>query len=309
MDGPRIDLHVHSTASDGTLSPAAVVVAAAEAGLDIVALTDHDTLAGWAEAFSACPPGLTVVPGLELSCVYAASGQRPISVHLLGYLVDPEHPALVTELARLQAERSRRGELIVEKLVAAGFPITWERVQEFANGGSVGRPHVGRALVEAGVVASVDEAFVELLAAAGPYYVRKADLDAVAGVQLITAAGGVAVFAHPAAGRRGRVVDEAAIAVLAEAGLAGIEVDHPDHLPAERDSLRVLAAELGLLATGSSDFHGSNKVNRLGECTTSPSAYGDLMAGGWGSRPRTPGDTDLPQPRRFQAPPGRSDYR
>ncbi len=283
----RIDLHVHSTASDGTLAPAEVVVAAAEAGLDVVALTDHDTLAGWEEAFDACPAGLTVVPGLELSCVYSASGQRPISVHLLGYLVDPHHQGLATELARLQDERRRRGERIVEKLVLAGFPISWKRVQEFADGGSVGRPHVGRALVEAGVVPSVDEAFVNLLAAAGPYYLPKADLDAVAGVRLITSASGVSIFAHPAAGRRGRVVDEAAIAGLSEAGLTGIEVDHPDHLPTERESLRVLAGDLGLVSTGSSDFHGSNKVNRLGECTTSAAALRALVAGAWGSRPYT----------------------
>ena len=283
--GALIDLHVHSTASDGTFAPSAVVAAAAAAGLDFMALTDHDTLAGWDEAFAACPSGLTVVPGLELSCVYTVGGQRPISVHLLGYLVDPQHPGLVAELSRLRTERRRRGEKIVEKLVAAGYPITWDRVREFADGGSIGRPHVGRALVEAGVVASVDEAFIELLSAAGPFYVRKADVDAFAGVQLITAAGGVSVFAHPAAGRRGRVVDEAAIAALGEAGLAGIEVDHPDHLPVERERLRVLAADLGLVATGSSDFHGSNKVNRLGQHTTEPSAYRDLMAGAWGSRP------------------------
>lgn len=283
--GPHIDLHVHSTASDGTLTPAEVVRAAAQAGLDVMALTDHDTLAGWDEAIDACPPGLTVVRGLELSCVYAASGRRPISVHLLGYLVDPNHPGLAVELARLRRERLERGEKIVAKLVEAGYPISWDRVREFADGGSVGRPHVGRALVEAGVVGSVDEAFFELLASGSRFYVRKADLDAVAGVQLITAAGGVAVFAHPAAGRRGRVVGEDAIAVLGEAGLAGIEVDHPDHTPVDRERLRVLAAELGMVATGSSDFHGTNKVNRLGEHTTAPGAYQNLMARAWGNRP------------------------
>lgn len=282
---PRIDLHAHSTASDGTLSPADVVRAAGQAGLDVVALTDHDTLDGWPEALGACPAGLTVVPGLELSCVYSAGQEQPISVHLLGYLVDPADPALRAELDRLQDERRHRGERMVEKLVAAGFPITWQRVLEFADGGSVGRPHIGRALLEAGVVSSVDDAFAELLSAAGPYYVRKADVDAVAGVGLIRAAGGVPVFAHPAAGRRGRVVDEAAIAVLAEAGLAGIEVDHPDHLPAERETLRALAGRLGLIPTGSSDFHGTNKVNQLGECTTSLPAYRDLMAAAWGSSP------------------------
>jgi len=282
---PFIDLHVHSTVSDGTFSPADVVISAAEVGLDVIGLTDHDTLAGWDAAFAACPPGLTVVPGLELSCVYSAAGQRPISVHVLGYLVDPQHPELSAELTRLRGERSRRGEKIVEKLVSAGYPITWDRVLEFADGGSVGRPHVGRALVEAGVVASVDEAFVELLSAAGPYYVRKADMDAVAGVRLINDSGGVAVFAHPAAGRRGRVLGDAAIAVLAGSGLAGIEVDHPDHEPAEREHLRRLATELGLVATGASDFHGSNKVSRLGEELTHPAAYRELVAAAWGSRP------------------------
>jgi len=283
--GLRIDLHVHSTASDGTLSPAEVVRAAAQEGLDGIALIDHDTLAGWHEAFAACPPGLTVVGGLELSCVHKVTGQPPISVHLLGYLVDPRHRGLAAELGRLRAERSRRGERIVEKLVAAGYPISWDRVLEFADGGSVGRPHVGRALVEAGIVASVDEAFVELVSATGPFYVRKADLDAVAGVQLIAAAGGVSVFAHPAAGRRGRIVDEAAISVLAEAGMAGIEVDHPDHLPADREHLRGLAADFHLLPTGSSDFHGANKVNRLGQHTTEASVYEELVSRACGSRP------------------------
>ncbi len=287
IPGPsqRIDLHVHSTASDGTLSPAEVVHAAVREDLDVVALTDHDTLAGWEEAFAACPPGLTVVPGLELSCVHAPTGQPPISVHLLGYLLDPRHQGLAAELSRLRAERSRRGERIVEKMVAAGIPISWDRVRELAVGGSIGRPHVGRALVEAGVVASVDEAFVELLSATGPFYVRKADVEAVAGVQLITAAGGVAVFAHPAAGRRGQVVDEAAISVLAQAGLVGIEVDHPDHLPADRERLRGLAADLHLLCTGSSDFHGTNKVNRLGQHTTDAKVYEELVGRANGSRP------------------------
>ncbi len=284
-DRPRIDLHVHSSASDGTLAPAEVAVAAANVGLDVIALTDHDTLAGWTEAFAGCPAGLTVVGGLELSCVYRAGREPPISVHLLGYLVDPGHRGLAGELDRLQDERRRRGEAIVEKLVVAGFPISWKRVQALADGGSVGRPHVARALVEAGVLASVDEAFEELLAADSPYYAHKADIDVLAGIALIADAGGVSVFAHPAAGRRGRVVDPATITVLAEAGLTGIEVDHPDHRPAERAGLRRLAADLGLVATGASDFHGDNKTNRLGECTTSSSAYRELISGAWGSSP------------------------
>lgn len=283
--GPRIDLHTHSTASDGTLSPAELVRAAGQTGLDVVAITDHDTLAGWVEAFEACPPGLTVVPGLELSCVYTAAEARPMSVHLLGYLVDPGHQELVAELDRLRAERSQRGEKIVAKLASAGYPISWSRVRELAAGGSIGRPHVGRALVEAGVVATVDDAFRELLASDSRFYVRKADLDAIAGIDLITRAGGVAVFAHPGAGRRGRIVDDDAIKTLSAAGLFGLEVDHPDHTAAVRHRLRELADALGLVATGSSDFHGTNKVNRLGEHTTAPQVYATLAAAARGSRP------------------------
>lgn len=284
----RIDLHTHSLASDGTFTPTEVVSVAAAAGLDVVALTDHDTLDGWDEAFAACPPGLTVVPGLELSARYQPSSGHSIGVHLLGYFVDPAHAALSGELARLRRDRLRRGERIVERLVADGYPISWAQVQEFAAGGSVGRPHVGRALVAAGVVSSVDEAFVELLADGSPYYASKAEVDAVAGVELIRAAGGVAVFAHPRAGRRGSVVGDAAIAELARAGLAGLEVDHPDHLPEEREELRGLAGDLGLLVTGSSDFHGSNKVNQLGQCTTDPEVYEALRAAGTG-HPAIPG--------------------
>lgn len=284
----RIDLHTHSLASDGTFTPTEVVTAAAAAGLDVVALTDHDTLDGWDEAFAARPPGLTLVPGLELSARYQPPGGHRIGVHLLGYFLDPLHTGLGAELARLRRDRLRRGEQIVENLVAAGYPISWAQVQEFAAGGTVGRPHVGRALVAAGVVASVDEAFVELLADGSPYYANKAEVEAVAGVELIRAAGGVPVFAHPRAGRRGSVVDDDAIAELARAGLAGVEVDHPDHLPEEREALRGLAGDLGLLVTGSSDFHGSNKVNRLGQCTTVPEAYEALRAAGTG-HPAVPG--------------------
>jgi hypothetical protein len=283
----RIDLHTHSSVSDGTDTPAVLVGAARAAGLDVVALTDHDTTAGWAAAAAARPAGLTVVPGLELSCRWFPADQPPIAVHLLAYLVDPDHPALAAELARLRAERLTRGERIVTSLVAAGHPVVWERIVEASGGGVVGRPHVARALVEAGVVGSVEQAFATLLHQRGPHHVPKADTEVLEGIALVRAAGGVPVFAHGLASRRGRVVDDAAIAAMAGAGLLGLEVDHPDHTPAERDHLRALAGELGLLVTGSSDHHGTNKTTPLGACTTDPAQYEVLVAAGTGSAPFT----------------------
>jgi hypothetical protein len=282
-----IDLHTHSSVSDGTDSPAVLVGAARAAGLDVVALTDHDTTAGWAAAAAARPRGLTVVPGLELSCRWFSAGRPPIAVHLLAYLVDPDHPALDAELTRLRAERLSRGERIVTTLAAAGYPVAWERIVEASGGGVVGRPHVARALVEAGVVGSVEEAFATLLHQRGPHHVPKADTDVLEGIALVRAAGGVPVFAHGLASRRGRVVDDTAIAAMAGAGLVGLEVDHPDHSPAERDHLRGLAGELGLLVTGSSDHHGTNKTTPLGACTTDPAQYEALLAAGTGSVPFT----------------------
>ncbi|MBM7805746.1 putative metal-dependent phosphoesterase TrpH [Geodermatophilus bullaregiensis] len=283
----RIDLHTHSSVSDGTDDPAALLATARAAGLDVVALTDHDTTAGWAAAESARPPGLTVVPGMELSCRWFPAGRPPVSVHLLAYLFDPAHPGLAAELARLRAERLSRGERIVTALAAAGYPVVWERVVAASGGGVVGRPHVARALVEAGVVGSVDEAFAELLHHRGPYHVVKADTDVLDGIALVRAAGGVPVFAHGLATRRGRVVDDDAVAAMAAAGLLGLEVDHPDHSPAERDHLRGLAGELGLLTTGSSDYHGVNKTTPIGACTTDPAQYEALLAAGAGSAPLT----------------------
>ncbi|PRY51819.1 hypothetical protein LY71_101191 [Geodermatophilus tzadiensis] len=283
----RIDLHTHSAVSDGTESPAALVATAAAAGLDVVALTDHDTTDGWAAAEAARPAGLTVVPGLELSCRWFPADEPPVSVHLLAYLFDPAHPALSAELARLRAERLGRGERIVTALAAAGYPVVWERIVEASAGGVVGRPHVARALVEAGVVESVDQAFADLLSHRSPHYVAKADTDVLEGIRLVREAGGVPVFAHGLATKRGRVVDDAAIAAMAGAGLLGLEVDHPDHSPAERDHLRGLAGELGLLTTGSSDHHGANKTTPIGACLTDPGQYDALLAAGTGTAPFT----------------------
>jgi len=275
-----IDLHCHSTASDGTDSPAELVRQAVRAGVETMALTDHDTTAGWlaaGQAVAGLDCEFTLIPGAEFSCVYRRTGQRPISLHLLGYLFDPEATGLRAERARLRASRSDRGRAIVDNLNAAGYPVTWEVVQDIAAGGAVGRPHIGRALVAAGVVASVDEAFAEVLANDSPYYVAKADTDVLTAIELIRQAGGVAVIAHPWARRRGRVIDEAALAELAGAGLAGIEVDHLDHDRADRLRLREIVGELGLFATGSSDYHGANKSVQLGAETTDPQSLQQIL--------------------------------
>lgn len=268
----RIDLHTHSTASDGTTPPALLVQEAAQAGLGVVALTDHDTTAGWAAAALARPDGLELVRGAEISCVSAG-----ISLHLLAYLFDPAEPRFAAARERLRASRVGRAETMARRLEAAGTGVTWERVQQLA-GGTVGRPHVAQALVEAGQVATVGDAFtVEWIGTGGRFHVSKAELDVVEAVQLVIGAGGVAVFAHPAASRRGRTVGDDVVRAMAEAGLAGLEVDHVDHDDAGRDRLRALADELDLLMTGSSDYHGANKTVRLGARTTGEDAYARLV--------------------------------
>jgi predicted metal-dependent phosphoesterase TrpH len=281
----RIDLHTHSSVSDGTDSPAELLATAHAAGLDVVALTDHDTTAGWSVAEAARPPGLTVVPGMELSCRWFPDDQPPISVHLLAYLFDPTHPGFAAERARLRDERLERGERIVAALAAAGYPVVWERIVERSDGGVVGRPHIARALVAAGAAESVDDAFATLLHHRSPYYVTKADTDVREGIALIRAAGGVPVFAHGLATKRGRIVGDAAIAAMVEAGLLGLEVDHPDHSADERAHLRGLATDLGLIITGSSDYHGTNKVTPIAACTTDPDQFEAILAAGTGSAP------------------------
>ncbi|MEU2241472.1 MULTISPECIES: PHP domain-containing protein [Streptomyces] len=269
----RIDLHTHSTASDGTDSPAELVGNAAAAGLDVVALTDHDTTRGHAEAIAALPEGLTLVTGAELSCRLDGVG-----LHMLAYLFDPEEPALLAERELVRDDRVPRARAMVGKLQELGVPVTWEQVARIAGDGSVGRPHVAEALVELGVVPDVSGAFTpDWLADGGRAYVGKHELDPIEAIRLVKAAGGVTVFAHPLAVKRGEVVPEAAIARLADAGLDGIEVDHMDHDEATRARLRGLAKELGLLVTGSSDYHGSRKTCRLGDCTTDPEIYGEII--------------------------------
>jgi predicted metal-dependent phosphoesterase TrpH len=268
----RIDLHTHSTASDGTTPPDVLVRQARDAGLHVVALTDHDTTAGWAAAAAALPEGLSLVRGAEISC--ARDG---ISLHLLAYLFDPAEPAFADVRRRLRDSRTGRAERMVRMLEADGTGVTWERVLELATG-TVGRPHIAQAIVERGHVATVADAFVpEWIGTHGRYWVGKMELDVLEAVRLVAGAGGVPVFAHPGASKRGRTVGEDVVEQMAQAGLVGLEVDHVDHDEPTRRRLRDLAGRLGLLTTGSSDFHGTNKTVQLGANLTTDAAYEQVL--------------------------------
>lgn len=272
----RIDLHCHSTASDGTLTPAQLVTAGSDAGLDVMAITDHDTTGGWDEAAAARPEGLSLVRGAELSCRWFGA-QPAVPLHLLAYLFDPAEPRLAADLAQLRTDRERRAEKIVTKLRADGVPISWDEVLGYARGGSVGRPHIAQALTRAGLVRTTNEAFASQWLGSR-YFVPKADLDVFEAVRAVREAGGVAVFAHPRATSRGRVVPDRMIPELADAGLFGLEADHEDHTPDERAHVRALAERLGLVVTGSSDFHGTHKTVQLGAFTTALSAYEKIVS-------------------------------
>ncbi|MGI9000968.1 MAG: PHP domain-containing protein [Pseudonocardia sp.] len=280
MTRPRIDLHTHTTASDGTDSPAGLVTVAAAAGVDVLAITDHDTTAGWDEAAAALPRGLTLVRGAEFSCASPTGrGDLDVSVHLLGYLFDPSHPEIVAEQARLRIERVQRLRRMIEKMAADGYPVDADAVfAALPTGASAGRPHLARALVAAGVVGSVDEAFATLLHDGSPYHVSRVDTPVDTAIAMVRAAGGVAVFAHPLARRGGQVVEPSVIVELAAAGLGGVEVDHPDHTASDRDLLRGLATDLDLAITGSSDYHGTNKITPMAAETTAADALEDLLS-------------------------------
>ncbi|WP_405777494.1 PHP domain-containing protein [Streptomyces sp. NBC_00859] len=286
----RIDLHTHSTASDGTDTPAELVRNASAAGLDVVALTDHDSTRGHAEARAALPAGLTLVTGAELSCRLAGGegGEDTGStgLHMLAYLFDPGEPEFLRERELVRDDRVPRARAMVGRLQELGVPITWDQVARIAGDASLGRPHIATALVQLGVVETVSDAFTaEWLGDGGRAYAEKHELDPFTAVRLVKQAGGVTVFAHPQAAKRGRVVPESAIADLAACGLDGIEVDHMDHDEPTRARLRGLAAELGLLVTGSSDYHGSRKSVELGACTTHPEVYGEIIRRATGAFP------------------------
>ncbi|WNM23924.1 PHP domain-containing protein [Demequina capsici] len=270
----RIDLHTHSTVSDGTGSPAQVMREAAEAGLDVVALADHDAMDGWDEAQDAADAhGLRLVPAIEVSARH-----HWVSVHMLAYWPRRDDATLRDMLARTQEARVGRAREIVER-VAVDYPLEWEDVVERAGASAtVGRPHIADALVARGAFQTRDEVFVHVLKNGSPYYVPHYAPEVTEAIGVIRAAGGVPVFAHPGAHARGRTVPDRAIAELAAAGLAGLEVDHRDHDDATRAHLAQLAERYGLLRTGSSDYHGTGKLNRLGESVTSPEVLAALEA-------------------------------
>lgn len=268
----RADLHVHSNASDGTDPPAEVMRRAARAGLDVVALTDHDTVAGHAEARAAAGP-VTLLPGMELSC--RLDGR---SLHLLAYVFDPDQPELAAELTRIRDDRVLRARAMVDKLAGLGVDVSWEQVAAIAGQAVVGRPHIARAMADSGAIASPREAFTrDWIADGGRAYVGRYALDPVRAIGLVRAAGGVTALAHPRAGRDTWVTNEQ-ITRLAAAGLAGLEVFHPDQSEAERARLIALAHDLALATTGGSDDHGSLTDYRLGCETTSGEAYQDLLS-------------------------------
>jgi predicted metal-dependent phosphoesterase TrpH len=271
----RIDLHTHSTASDGTDPPAEVVRRARQAGLDVLALTDHDTLAGHAAARQALPPGLALVTGMELSCRLEGH-----SVHMLAYgLAAAGGSELAAECAAIVAGRRSRGRDMVDRLRELGVDITWPQVEALAEGGVVCRPHLARAMVAAGAISRPEQAFTpEWIGAGGRAYVSRYALDPVRALWLIAQAGGAAVLAHPGAVSRGWKIPDETISALAAAGLAGLEVQHPDHDQAERSRLGALAADLDLVPTGGSDDHGSLTGDRIGQETCPPESYERLLA-------------------------------
>ncbi|WP_062380417.1 PHP domain-containing protein [Demequina pelophila] len=268
----RIDLHTHSTVSDGHGAPAQVMREAAEAGLDVVALTDHDSVDGWDEAAAeAARLGLRFVPGIEVS-----AKDRWVSLHMLAYWPRMDAPELAAIMERTRRDRVERARAMVER-IAADFPVEWEDVLEHAGSAStVGRPHIADALVARGHFPHRSAAFDDVLHSRSPYFVHHYAPDVREAVRAIRAAGGVPVFAHPGAEGRGRVVPDSVIDALAEVGLAGLEVDHRDHDEATRARLRALVERHGMVATGSSDYHGTGKPNRLGENLTTTEAFEEL---------------------------------
>ncbi len=272
----QIDLHTHSRASDGTQPPAEVMALAAEAGLDVIGLTDHDTAAGWDEAAEAALTiGITMVPGMEISTKLDGAG-----VHLLAYLPDPSYPPLADELAKILEGRTGRLTAMLSQLQQAGLDVTEHEVlQQVGEGAAIGRPHIADVLVAKGIVADRSEAFANWLSWGRPGYVVRYATPTRDMVEIVTAAGGAAVIAHPW-GRGSRLVlDQETLADLVSAGLVGLEVDHQDHSADDRAALRQHADDLGLVRTGSSDFHGAGKVDHeLGVNVTAPDQYAELLA-------------------------------
>jgi predicted metal-dependent phosphoesterase TrpH len=271
MAAVRIDLHVHSNASDGTDAPAEVVRRARAAGVDVLALTDHDTQAGIAEARAALPGDMTLIPGMELSCLLDGR-----SAHLLCYLFDPRDQAMMAETARIRDDRAYRAEAMVARLSELGAPVTWRQVKEIAGDAVIGRPHIARALAEAGVVPTPADAFTaDWIADGGRAFVDRYALDLPRAIALVRAAAGVPVLAHPRS--PGYEIPDEVIVNLVDSGLAGIEVFHLDHDQPTRTHLAELARSLNLIATGGSDDHGSFNNHGLGAETTPIADYDRLL--------------------------------
>jgi predicted metal-dependent phosphoesterase TrpH len=270
-----IDLHTHTNRSDGTFTPPELVRLASRRGLEVVAITDHDTTEGLEEATGAGRDlGVEVVPGVELSAEHQGT-----SVHVLCYWMDPEDEGLQAELVRLRSERFLRGEAMVEKLRSLGYPISFDRVREIAGSGNIVRPHVAQALVEAGVVADEEEAFDRFIGDDGPAYVPKHALAPLDALALVRRAGGACVLAHPGMWSAEAPVPEDLIEAMSEAGMAGLEADHSDHTPDQREHYRDLAKRLELIVTGGSDCHGTRyDPVRLGSVTTDPDQFRALRS-------------------------------
>ena len=269
----RIDLHTHSSISDGTESPADVMHAAHAAGIDVVALTDHDSMAGLEDAGEmAAALGLNFVPGIEVSCRH-----NGVSIHLLAYWPDPSDDEIIAMLGLTRNARLDRAKEIVRR-VGADYPLTWDDVVAQSGAAeTVGRPHIADALVERGAFANRDDAFANVLAGNSAYYVPHYAPEVLDAIRTFRASGAVTVFAHPGADGRGKVVPTSVIELMAQAGLVGLEVEHRDHTEPQRDRLDRIAQKLGLVHTGASDYHGAGKPNRLGENVTSDAALRQLQ--------------------------------
>jgi len=270
-----IDLHTHTNFSDGTDSPTQLINKALAAGISVLGLTDHDSISGWQEAITALRPGISLVPGSEISC-QTSDG---ISVHILGLLFDSENLELMGTMQATRENRHGRMAKIITRLNEAGIDISMQDVlDQLAEGATLGRPHLADALVKKGVVASRDEAFTQMLHNKSKYYVSHYSPLPEAAIKMIKAAGGVSVIAHPMASHRGRTISLETFGSLIDAGLDGVEVDHRDHSPDEKTQLIELAKQNNLVMTGASDYHGNGKLNQLGEYVTMPEQWERLEA-------------------------------
>ena len=257
-----IDLHTHTNCSDGTDSPRELVNKAIVQGLEVLGISDHDTTSGWKEATETLRGSLKLALGSEISCLTTDG----ISVHMLGLLFDPEHAEMQQVLEETRDGRLPRMRKMIEKMRAEGMDISMADVEQaMPAGATMGRPHLADALVAKKIVKSRDEAFVDLLHNESPFYVSHAAPTPAEAIALIRRAGGVAVIAHPFASHRGQILKAEDFSNLVAAGLNGIEVDHRDQNPDERAMLRSIAKELDLVVTGSSDYHGTGKLNSLAE--------------------------------------------